>query len=79
MALLTVTIAVDDADLERFIKTDPDLRGSFAARLEEVYGDNDAMLTTGQVQNVIVGEQTDQSSCDHAAIVCTNCGDDTAF
>lgn len=79
MTLLTITVAVDNADLDAFTKDDPDLTGSFAARLQEVYGDNGAMLTTGRVRSVIVGEETSDDDCNHSSIVCTHCGSHTDF
>jgi hypothetical protein len=53
---LTITATVDTADLGAFLVDDPDLTGCVAARFDEVFGDNGAVLTTVDVTDVTVAD-----------------------
>jgi hypothetical protein len=56
MANLTITATVDDADLERFLELDAEIRECFGARLSEVFGDDGAVLSTVQVWGVEISD-----------------------
>ena len=74
MARLTISAYVDEADFARFKADDPEIELCFDARLGEVFGDNDAHLTTIRVESVTLGEGVDLQRCDHDSIVCIDCG-----
>ena len=73
MATITITATVDEADLATFLASDPDIHGAMRARLNEVFGEGGAVLTTIDVQSVETGDD-DPEDCDHEAIACLGCG-----
>jgi hypothetical protein len=73
VATITITATVDEADLAAFLVSDPDIHGAMRARLNEVFGEDGAVLTTIDVQSVETGD-ADPEDCDHEAITCLECG-----
>lgn len=77
MATLTITATVDDDDLAQFLADDPDLAACVRARMNEVFGDHGAVLTTVDVRAVEVG-RGDPDACEHPGVTCLDCGEQTA-
>ena len=73
MATITIIATVGESDLAAFLASDPDIHGAMRARLNEVFGDDGAVLTTIDVQSVETGD-ADPEGCDHEAITCLACG-----
>jgi hypothetical protein len=46
MARIAIFCTIEDGDLARFLASEPDPRTCFAARLDEVYGGDGAVVMT---------------------------------
>jgi len=53
-ATLTITATVDAEDLAAFLADDPQILECVRARLDEVFGDNGAVLSTVDVVDVVI-------------------------
>ena len=73
MARLTITTTVDNADLAAFLALDEQLTECVRARMNEVFGDDGAVLSSVLVDAVLIGEDGDADSCEHDRVACVDC------